>query len=139
MTNTNNNTTTTNNNTTTTTNNKLTKAQRRTIARRAKRAREAAAREAEKLAEMLRREGKGVKAPDTKVPTAPTFKGELSAAERRALSRVPTLSGREILEIRKTNENATAERKRVMARRDSRLTITRQKRRRQQQNLADSN
>jgi hypothetical protein len=62
--------------------NNLTKAQRRTQARRAQRAREAAVREAELCKTKGREGGNGVKAPDTKVPQAPTFKGGLSAAER---------------------------------------------------------
>ena len=57
--------------------NNLTKAQRRTQARRAQRAREAELRKTKDC-----EGGNGVKAPDTKVPPAPTFKGGLSAAER---------------------------------------------------------
>jgi hypothetical protein len=102
-----------------TNNNNLTKAQRRTQARRAKRDREAKAREAEELAEKLRREGKGVTAPVTKVPPAPKFKGELSAAERRALSRVSGLTQREIAEIRETNLQATVKRLKLRAQREA--------------------
>ena len=112
--------------------NNLTKAQRRTQARRAQRAREAKAREAEVLAEKLLQEGKGVKAPDTKVPPAPTFKGGLSAAERRALSRVQGLTQREIAEIRTTNNQATFERLKVRAQRES--AEKRKRMRRRQQN-----
>jgi len=103
-----------------TNNNNLTKAQRRTQARRAKRAREAKAREAE------------VRTPVTKVPPAPTFKGGLSAAERRALSRVQGLTQREIAEIRTTNNQVTVERLRVRAQRES--AEKRKRMRRRQQN-----
>jgi FtsZ-binding cell division protein ZapB len=115
-----------------TNNNNLTKAQLRTQARRAKRAREAAAREAAVLAEKLRREGKGVKAPVTKVPQAPKFKGGLSAAERRALSRVQGLTQREVAEIRETNNQATVERLKVRAQREA--AEKRKRMRRRQQN-----
>lgn len=113
-------------------NNKLSKAQRRTRARRAQRDREAKAREAEELAEKLRREGKGVKAPATKVPPAPKFKGGLSAAERRALSRVQGLTQREVAEIRTTNNQVTVERLKVRAQREA--AEKRKRMRRQQQN-----
>ena len=113
------------------TNNNLTKAQRRTQARRAKRDREAKAREAEELAEKLRREGKGVTAPVTKVPPAPKFKGGLSAAERRALSRASGLTQREIAEIRETNLQATVERLKLRTQREAAEKRKRMRRRHQ--------
>jgi FtsZ-binding cell division protein ZapB len=112
--------------------NNLTKAQRRTQARRAQRAREAAVREVELCKTKGREGGNGVKAPDTKVPPAPTFKGGLSAAERRALSRVQGLTQREIAEIRTTNNQVTVERLKVRAQRES--AEKRKRMRRRQQN-----
>jgi hypothetical protein len=100
--------------TNTNTNTMLTKAQRRTQARRAKRAREAKARE-----DQARREGKAEKEPVANVSPAPTFKGGLSAAERRALSRVQGLTRREIAEIRTTNNQVTEVRLRVRAQREA--------------------
>ena len=103
------------------TNNNLTKAQRRTIARRAKRDRELEARDAAKC----------VFAPQTMAPAAPKPKGELTGAERRALSRVLNLTAREIAEIRETNVQATVERQRVLAQRDERLKSLREQSRNQ--------
>ena len=114
-----------------TNNNNLTKAQRRTQARRAKRAREAAAREARLREAKTLKEGKGVKVSGTKVPTAPTFTGELSAAERRALSRVSGLTQREIAEIRETNLQATVERLKLRAQREAAEKRKRMRRRHQ--------
>ncbi len=103
------------------TNNNLTKAQRRTLARREKRDREQKARDAAKC---------GI-VPQTVVPTAPKPKGELSGAERRALSRVQDLSAREIAEIRETNQQATIGRLQVLAQREARLKSQRERRRNQ--------
>lgn len=103
------------------TNNNLTKAQRRTIARREKRDREQKARDAAKC----------VIAPQTVVPAAPKPKGELSGAARRALSRVQDLTAREIAEIRETNQQATVERLQMLAQREARLKSQREQRRNQ--------
>ena len=107
--------------------NNLTKAQRRTQARRVQRAREAELRKTKDC-----EGGKGVKEPVAKVPSAPTFKGGLSAAERRALSRVQGLTQREIAEIRTTNNQVTVERLKVRAQRES--AEKRKRMRRRQQN-----
>ena len=104
-----------------TNNNNLTKAQRRTIARRAKRDREQKAPDLTKCKTALQ----------TVVPTAPKPKGELSGAERRALSRVQDLSAREIAEIRETNQQATIGRLQVLAQREARLKSQRERRRNQ--------
>jgi len=93
--------------------NNLTKAQRRTRARRAKRTRETQGREAPTNTISL----------PTKSPAAPTYLGGLSSAERRALSRVPALTQREIGEIRETNKQAAAARFHVQSQRDSRRKI----------------
>jgi hypothetical protein len=104
--------------------NNLTKAQRRTNRRREKRNREQQARDAAKCAIT----------PRTVVPAAPKPKGELSSAERRALSRVPALTPREITEIRETNEQATIERLKVSAQREVRLKVKSEQRRNKRQN-----
>lgn len=102
----------------------LTKAQRRTLRRRAKRNREQQARDAAKCVITHR----------TVAPAAPKPKGELSSAERRALSRVPALTPREIAEIRETNEQVTIERLRVLAQRETRLKVKSEQRRNKRRN-----
>jgi hypothetical protein len=105
--------------------NNLTKAQRRTLRRRATRNREQQARNAAKC----------VIAPLAVVPAAPKPKGELSGAERRALSRVPALTPREIAEIRETNEQVTIERLKARAQRDARLKARSEQRRNKRKSL----
>lgn len=103
------------------TNNNLTKAQRRTIARRVKKDREQKARNAAKCVIVQR----------AVISAVPEPKGELSGAARRALSRVQDLTAREIAEIRETNQQATVERLQVLAQRDVRLRNKREQRRNQ--------
>lgn len=109
------------------TNNNLTKAQRRTITRRAKRDREQKARDVTKCKTT----------PQAMVPTAPKPKGELSGAERRALSRVQDLSAREIAEIQETNLQATVQRLQVLAQREARLKSQRERRRNRRRSSND--
>lgn len=104
--------------------NNLTKAQKRTLRRRARRNREQMARDAAKCAI----------APRTVAPAAPKPKGELSSAERRALSRVSALTPREIAEIRETNEQTTIERLKVLAQREARMKAKSDQRRIRRQN-----
>jgi len=103
----------------------LTKAQRRTLRRRATRNREQKVRDGAKCVITHR----------TLAPAAPKPKGELSGAERRALSRVPALTPREIAEIRATNEQVTVERLKVRAQRDARLKARSEQRRNKRKSL----
>lgn len=112
-------------NTPATTTPRLTKAQRRTVRRRAQRAKEEEARQQAKVEARQQANNGGrpvapaTKTDSAKIPAEPRF-AALSGAARRALSR-STVTSTEIKAIRATQSQVEAERERKSAARDAEM------------------